>query len=115
MNTSIDAQEQAIRTQITRYRGVRSINLMKAFTMILIGVLMLYMAVSGSLIPPGGLPEKAALGRAIGEQGVTAIGVLIGVVALLGGGIWAYRLIRDLRVGIKHYETQLRGGASLQQ
>lgn len=104
----MDAHEQAIRTQIARYRGIRSINLMKAFALILVGVLMLYLAASGTLFPAGGLPESATLGRALGEQGVTAVAVGIGLLAILGGLIWAYRLVRDLRGGVKHYEAQLR-------
>jgi hypothetical protein len=76
---------------------------------LLIGVLMLYMTATGTLFPPGGLPEKATLGRALGEQGVNAIAVLIGLVTILAGAIWGYRLIRDLRGGIKQYEAQLRG------
>jgi hypothetical protein len=109
----MDAQEQAIRTKIARYRGIRSINLIKAFALILVGVLMLYMAASGTLFPAGGLPASATLGRALGEQGVTAVGVGIGLLAILGGLIWGYRLIRDLRVGVKHYETELRGSPSV--
>jgi len=30
----------------------------------------------------------------------------------VGGLIWGYRLIRDLRVGVKRYEAQLRGSPS---
>ena len=104
----MDANEQAIRTQIARYRGIRSINLIKAFALSLVGVLMLYMAASGTLFPAGGLPASATLGRALGEQGVMAVAVGIGLLAILGGVIWAYRLVRDLRVGVKHYEAQLR-------
>lgn len=105
----MDNHEQAIRDQIAIYRGIRSLNLIKALALMMIGGLMLYMAATGSLFPAGGLPPSATLGRALGEQGVTAVAVGIGVLAILGGGFWAYRLLRDLMVGAKQYEAQLRG------
>jgi hypothetical protein len=111
----MDAQEQAIRDQIALYRGVRSLNLMKALSLTMIGVLLLDMAVTGSLFPAGGLPASATLGRVLGERGVTVVAIGIGLVIIAGGGLWVYRLLRDLWVNVKQYEAELRGSPSVNQ
>jgi hypothetical protein len=105
-----DVNEQDIRNQVARYRGVRAINLMKAAALVLVGVIMLYMAATGSFFPNGELPDSATLGKALGKQGVMAVAVGIAVLVTGIGIIWFVRLLRDLRVGVKHYEEALRSG-----
>jgi len=108
----MDAEERAIREEIARYRGIRSLNLMKAVICLALGGLLLWMVASGDLIPNGELPASATLGRALGKTGTTAVAIGIGVLFILIGIIWALRLIRDLRDGVKQYEAQLRSGVA---
>jgi hypothetical protein len=107
----MDREESAIQRQVVRYRGIRALNLMKAGSLVLCGLIMLYLAASGDLFPEGGLPESATLGRALGEQGVMAVALGIGILVIGIGLIWGSRLVRDLRVGIKEYEAALHSGA----
>lgn len=105
-----EVNEQDIRNQIARYRGVRALNLMKAAALILVGVIMLYLAATGSFFPNGELPDSATLGKALGKQGVMAVAVGIAVIVVGIGIIWFVRLLRDLRVGVKQFEEALRSG-----
>jgi hypothetical protein len=109
-----DANERNIRNQLTRYRGVRSINMMKAFAFILVGVIMLYLAATDKFFPNGEIPASATIGKTLGKQGVTMVAVGIAVIAIAIGIIWFTRLLRDLRVGLKEYERALRGGVRIE-
>jgi len=108
-----DINEQYIRNQVARYRGVRSINMIKALGMIVVGVLMLYLAVTDKFFPNGEIPDSATIGKALGKQGVMAVAIGIAVLAVAFGIIWFIRLLRDLRVGYKQYEQALRSGVRM--
>ena len=108
-----DINEQEIRNQVGRYRGIRSINMMKAFGVILVGVILLYLAVTDKFFPNGEIPDSATIGKALGKQGVMTVAIGIAVAAIVMGIIWFLRLLRDLRVGSKAYEQALRSGVRI--
>jgi hypothetical protein len=105
--------EQHIRNQVGRYRGVRSINMMKALAMVLAGVILLYLAATDKFFPNGEIPASATIGKALGKQGVMAVAIGIAVLVIVIGIIWFLRLLRDLRVGVKAYEQTLRSGVRI--
>jgi len=108
-----DLNESVIRNQVARYRGIRSINMIKALGVILVGIVMLYMAATDKFFPNGEIPDSATIGKALGKQGVMAVAIGIAVLAVAIGIIWFIRLLRDLRVGYKHYEQALRSGVRI--
>lgn len=109
-----DMNEQDIRNQVARYRGVRSINMMKALALIIVGVLLLYLAATGQFFPNGEMPESATLGKALGKDGVMAVASGIAALVTIIGIIWFIRLLRDLRVGVKAFEEALRNGVRIE-
>lgn len=109
-----DLNENDIHNQVARYRGIRSVNMIKALGLILVGVVMLYMAVTDKFFPNGEIPDSATIGKALGKQGVMAVAMGIAVLTVAIGIIWFIRLLRDLRVGYKHYEQALRSGIRIE-
>ena len=109
-----DINEQDIRNQVARYRGSRAINMMKAFALVLVGVIMLYLAATNSFFPNGEIPDSATIGKALGKQGVMAVAIGIAAVAIIIGIIWFLRLLRDVRVGSKEFEQALRSGVRIE-
>jgi hypothetical protein len=91
--------EKAIRQAVARYRGVASINLMKSISVIIVGVLMIYLLASDKLFDSNS--QDAPLYKTLGPDGVN-------LVVLAFGFYWTYSLIRKLRHGVKAYETELR-------
>jgi hypothetical protein len=105
--------EQYIRNQLARYRGVRAINMIKALAFVLLGGVMLYLAASDKFFPNGEIPDSATIGKTLGKQGVMAVAIGIAALAIIIGIIWFLRLLRDLRVGYKTYEQALRSGVQI--
>jgi len=105
-----DINEQDIRNQVGRYRGIRSVNLIKAIGLILVGGIMLYMAATDKFFPNGEIPDSATIGKTLGKEGVMAVAIGIAALVTIIGIIWFLRLLRDLRVGSKQFEQALRSG-----
>jgi hypothetical protein len=108
-----NANEQYVRNQLARYRGVRAINMIKALAFVLLGGIMLYLAAADKFFPNGEIPDSATIGKALGKQGVMAVAIGIAALAIIIGIIWFLRLLRDLRLGYKAYEQALRSGVQI--
>lgn len=104
----MDAFEKYVRTEITRYRGGRAINLMKSVTLTVIGAALILASLFGDIFDRTNGEPDTPLYKTLGPDGIRLIAVGIGILVLLFGLIWSYRLIRDLTKGVKAYEQQLR-------
>ena len=98
--------EKAIRQAVARYRGAASINLMKSISVIVVGVLMMYLLASDKLFDSNS--QEAPLYKTLGPDGVKLVVLAFAVVVLVFGLYWTYSLIRKLRHGAKAYEAELR-------
>ena len=98
--------EKAIRQAVARYRGVASINLMKSISVIIVGVLMIYLLASDKLFDSNS--QDAPLYKTLGPDGVNLVVLAFAVGVLVFGFYWTYSLIRKLRYGVKAYEAELR-------
>lgn len=78
-------------------RGVASARLIKGFGGVIAGAFLLYLGVTGKIIPPGGLDQSAEWGRALGSSGVKLISCGFGAAAVLFFGWWAVSAIKVLR------------------
>lgn len=98
--------EKAIRQAVARYRGMTALNLMKSVTVIVVGVLMMYLLVSDKVFDSNS--QDAPLYKTLGPDGVKLVVLAFAVGLLVFGLYWTYSLIRTIRHGAKAYEAELR-------
>ena len=60
--------KQDIRNRVGRYRGIRSINMIKASGVILVGCIMLYLAATNRFFPNGEIPDSATIGKTLANK-----------------------------------------------
>ena len=73
------------------FAAVRSI---KAFGGIFAGSALFYLGVSGKVIPKEGLPASATFGLMLGDTGVRAFAILVGLLAMIGCSMWMRATLR---------------------
>lgn len=79
-----------------RPRGRAAATAIKAFGGCLAGCIMIYLGISGKIIPAGGLPASAAWGRSLGDTGVRGVAIGLGAVALVACAWWMCGAIRAI-------------------
>ncbi len=100
--------ERFIRNEVARYRSARSLNLMKAVVVVIIGLLMAYMSLTGEIFARSDGGEGGGLVGALGPEGAKLAALGLAVLITVLGVIWTTRLVRDLRDGVKVFEGTLR-------
>ena len=76
-----------------RIAAVRSI---KAFGGIFAGAALFYLGVTGDVIPKDGLPASATLGLMLGDNGVRAFAIVVGMLAMIGCAVWMRAELRHI-------------------
>ena len=101
--------EQALKQEVSRYRAMRALGLMRSLAFALVGVIGLILTLNGSIFPPddSGQP-KGWLYDHLGKQGATVAAVALMGLIILIGVVWSYRIYRDMMTGYKKYEAQMR-------
>lgn len=105
--------ETVIKQQVARYRAMRSLSLIRALGFMLVGIVGLALAASGSIfVTSDGSQPKGWLYDNLGKDGATVAAVGLMALVTLIGAIWAYRVFRDVTNGYKRYEAELRKNAA---
>lgn len=102
--------ERFIRNQVAHYRATRSLNLIKAVVVVIVGLLLAYLSLTGEIFAKG--RENEGLVGALGPEGAKVAALAISAVITLIGVIWAARLVRDLSSGVRAFENTLRRQAA---
>lgn len=78
-------------------RGRALVKAIRSFSGVLAGAIMIYLGATGKIIPTGGLPKSAEWGRMLGEQGVRAVSIGIGVLFVVLFSLWARSAVKQVR------------------
>ena len=101
--------DQSIRDALARYRANSLLGLMRGLGFLLVGLIGVFLAVTGSIFnTTNGAPPSGWLYDTFGAQGAQLIAVGICVLCALIGAYWVYTRYRNLTVGIQAYEAKLR-------
>ena len=84
-------------TQSELARSRAAVTAFRATTGVLVGLLLVYLGATGKVIPAGGLPKSAEWGRLLGERGVCAVAIGVGIFAMVLCGWWLCNSVRTLR------------------
>jgi hypothetical protein len=101
-----------IKQQVARYRAMRSLSLIRALGFMLVGIIGLGLAASGSIFATADGQPKGWLYDNLGKDGATAAAVGLMILVTVIGAVWAYRVFRDVTNGYKQYEAELRKNAA---
>ncbi|WP_386065496.1 hypothetical protein ACFJIW_13475 [Tahibacter sp. UC22_41] len=78
-------------------RSLASLSIFRGLIGMFCGAALAILGITGKVIPAGGLPESAELGRALGERGTCALAVVIGLLFVAFFARWVARGVRTLR------------------